>query len=43
MITYCINLEKRLDRWEKIKKDFEKNKIKVNRYPAQACLEYPWQ
>lgn len=43
MISFCINLDKRLDRWEKIKKDFERNKIEVHRFPAQECLESPWQ
>lgn len=31
---YCINLERRLDRWEECLKEFEKNNLTVERYDA---------
>lgn len=31
---YCLNLERRTDRWEKVKKQFDENKINVEKWTA---------
>ena len=40
---YCINLEKRTDRWELISKEFEKTNLDVHRFSAIDGNEIPIQ
>jgi hypothetical protein len=39
---YCINLKRRIDRWEECKEEFDKHQLKVERFEAVDGKSYDW-
>lgn len=39
---YCVNLERRVDRWEKVKLEFDRFNLKPERYLAVDGINYDW-